>query len=208
LSLWKWITNRKRGYAEIEEFWSRVHRERVNAGEIVGWDLCSLRPGGENQGAQYLTVTLFNDPVKMMQSMNWMEHFSNAYPDMSEEELTAELERSAASRDLAYKYYIQQVAYADSDYQVDIDTTGQLDLIRVKFDIVTSYGDYETTEIKLFIPIRQEMVDNGEKESWSLARVMNPIGNDTFFSHMTVSFFRIGNSITHRACQQTHSLKS
>lgn len=177
-------------YAETEEFWNKVHQERVNAGEIVGWDLWSLRPGGENQGAQYLTVTLFNDPVQMMQPMNWMEHFSNAYPDMSDEELSAELERGAASRDLAYRYYIQQVAYTDSDYEMDIGTIAQLDLMKVKFDSVTSYGDYENTEIEVFMPIHQEMVDNGEKESWSLVRVMNPIGNDTFFSHMTISFFQ------------------
>lgn len=53
-------------YSATEKFWEKIHQERVKAGDIIGWDLWSLSPGGEQQGFQYLTVAVYNDPVKMM----------------------------------------------------------------------------------------------------------------------------------------------
>ena len=29
-------------YMEVEEFWIKVHKERISAGKIIGWDLWSL----------------------------------------------------------------------------------------------------------------------------------------------------------------------
>ncbi|RAJ25362.1 hypothetical protein LX77_01665, partial [Gelidibacter algens] len=53
-------------YMETEAFWQKIQEQRVKNGDILGWDLWSLQPGGEDQGYQYLTVTLYNDPLKMM----------------------------------------------------------------------------------------------------------------------------------------------
>ena len=52
-------------YAETEALWEKIHQQRVKNGDIIGWDLWSLAPGGEDQGYQYMTVTVFNDPLKM-----------------------------------------------------------------------------------------------------------------------------------------------
>ena len=52
-------------YMETESFWEKIHEQRIKNGDIIGWDLWSLRPGGEDQHFQYLTVNLYNDPVKM-----------------------------------------------------------------------------------------------------------------------------------------------
>ena len=53
-------------YADTEEFWAKIHEQRVINGDIIGWDLWSLQPGGEDQHFQYMTVNLYDDPVKMM----------------------------------------------------------------------------------------------------------------------------------------------
>lgn len=53
-------------YMETESLWQKLHEARVKNGDIIGWDLWVLGPGGEDQGFQYLTVTVHNDPVKML----------------------------------------------------------------------------------------------------------------------------------------------
>lgn len=176
-------------YGETESFWRNIHQERVNAGEIIGWDLWVLRPGGENQGAQYLTVTIYDDPVQMMQSGNWMEHVRNAYPDMSDEELMAKLEEGGSTRDLASRYYMTRVGGVSSDYQLETGTVSSMDMMKVEFDNMTSYGVYEQTEMEVFMPWHDEAIQNGNKESWGLYRVMNPIGNATSFSHITFNMY-------------------
>lgn len=47
-------------YWETESFWEKIQVQRTKNGDILGWDLWSLQPGGEDQGFQYLTVTLYN----------------------------------------------------------------------------------------------------------------------------------------------------
>ncbi|PWN08173.1 hypothetical protein [Rhodohalobacter mucosus] len=176
-------------YGETESFWRNIHQERVNAGDIIGWDLWWLRPGGENQGAQYLTVTIYDDPVEMMQGGNFMEHARNAYPDMSDEELMAELDKGASTRDLASRYYMARVGGVGSDYELEIGTVSSMDMMKVEFDNMTSYDIYEQTEMDVFMPWHEEAIQNGTKESWGLYRVMSPIGNATGFSHITFNMY-------------------
>ncbi|HSQ47191.1 MAG TPA: hypothetical protein VLM44_09760, partial [Lutibacter sp.] len=45
----------EQAYMETESFWEKIHEQRTKNGEILGWDLWSLQPGGEDQGYQYLT---------------------------------------------------------------------------------------------------------------------------------------------------------
>jgi len=75
-------------YLETESFWEKIHEQRTKNGDILGWDLWSLQPGGENNGYQYLTVTLYSDPVKMMSGAGDFEAaLKAAYPKMTEAEL-------------------------------------------------------------------------------------------------------------------------
>ena len=75
-------------YMETEDFWKKIHEQRVKNGDIFGWDLWRLQPGGEDQGYQYLTVNLYDDKVKMMSGAGDVEKaLKDAYPDLSEEEL-------------------------------------------------------------------------------------------------------------------------
>ncbi len=53
-------------YMETESFWEKIHEQRVKNGDIIGWDLWSLKPGGEDQGFQYMTVNLYKDAVSMI----------------------------------------------------------------------------------------------------------------------------------------------
>jgi len=175
-------------YREIESFWEKIHEQRVKNGDIIGWDLWVLQPGGEDQGFQYLTVNLYNDPVKMFEgSGNFMKAVKDAYPDMSEEALTKKLSSTSKSRDLAVRIYLEQLAVTKGDFEMAIGTIASIDMMKVSFE---NYSAYEKAEMEVFQPLHQKQVDAGAKGSWGLLKYMSPIGSETFASHITVNMFK------------------
>lgn len=179
-------------YDETESFWEKIQQQRVKSGDILGWDLWSLQPGGEMQGFQYLTVSLYSDPVKMMDGSSWsniMDRVKAAYPNMTETELTAKINGSAKTRDLAARIYAQQIATTTgfSPAEMVLGTVAEIDMMKVDLE---HYNTYENAEKEVFQPLHQKEVDSGKKLNWGLIGFMNPIGSDTYASHMTVSMFK------------------
>lgn len=177
-------------YNATEEFWEKIQVQRVKAGDIIGWDLWALSPGGEQQGFQYLTVSLYNDPVKMMDGSSWanlLDRAKAAYPKMSEADLNKKIYHSSATRDLAVRIFTEEIATTKGDFDMPLGTVAQIDMMKV--DLV-NYGAYEKAEMEIFQPIHQKVVDAGGKANWGLIRFINPIGSDTYASHMTVSMFK------------------
>lgn len=100
-------------YLETETFWEKIHQQSAINGDIQGWELWSLQPGGEDQGFQYLTVTLFDNPVAMMNGVSWEKLLANAkkaYPKMSEDKITAKIYNAPKTRDLAVRVYMERIA--------------------------------------------------------------------------------------------------
>lgn len=179
-------------YTETEKFWQKIQEQRVKSGDIIGWDLWSLSPGGEMQDFQYLTVSLYNDAVKMMDGSSWanlMDRAKAAYPAMTEADLMAKLNGSAKTRDLAVRIYAEEIATTtgSSAAEMVVGTVAQIDMMKVD---LMNYATYEKAEMEVFQPLHQNAVDAGEKSSWGLVRFINPIGSDTYASHMTVSMFK------------------
>lgn len=178
-------------YAETEAFWEKIQEQRVKGGDIIGWDLWSLKPGGEMQDFQYLTVSLYNDPVKMMDGSSWsnfMDRAKAAYPDMSESDLMAKLNGSGKTRDLAVRIYAEEIATTtgSSASEMVLGTVAQIDMMKVSLG---NYATYEMAEEEIFKPLHQKAVDAGQKNSWGLIRFINPVGSDTYASHMTVNMY-------------------
>jgi hypothetical protein len=179
-------------YDETETFWEKIQQQRVKSGDIIGWDLWSLQPGGEMQDFQYLTVSLYNDPVKMMDGSSWTNlsaRAKTAYPNMTEEDITAKLNGSAKTRDLAVRIFAHEVATTtgSSPNNMVLGTVAEIGMMKVDLG---NYDTYEKAEVEVFQPLHQKAVDSGEKNSWGLVRFINPIGSDTYASHMTVSMFK------------------
>jgi hypothetical protein len=169
----------------IEKFWSGIHQERANAGEIIGWDLWSLQPGGEDQGYQYLTVTLFNSFKEMFAGEgNFMDHAKAAYPEMSEEELSKTFDATSGTRDLAVRVFMLEVDKTDGTFDMPLGTMATIDIMKALND------NYEAIESEVFKPTHQEAVDFGRKGFWSLLRVILPAGTDRYASHMTVNMYK------------------
>ena len=175
-------------YMETEEFWAKIHKERVKNGDITGWDLWRLQPGGEDQHFQYLTVTLFDDPVKMMSNAgDFNAAVKAAYPDMSDDDLDKHMTMTPKSRDLAVRIYLEMIDGTEDDFEMPIGTVAAINMMKVDMN---NYAKYEKMESEIFKPMHQRDVDNGVRANWGLLRFMVPYGSDTYASHITVDMYK------------------
>lgn len=183
----------EQAYMETEAFWEKIQEQRVKNGDIMGWDLWGLQPGGENQGYQYLTVSLYNDPVKMMSGAGDFEAaLKAAYPEMSDDDLTEKFNNTAKSRDLAKRIYLEQIATTKGDFEMPLGTVAGINLMKVTDG---DYEKYEKFETEIFQPMHQKEVDTGLRGNWGLLRYMLPVGSDVYASHITVDMYRDYNHL-------------
>jgi hypothetical protein len=178
----------EQAYSETEAFWEKIQEQRVKNGDILGWDLWSLQPGGENQGYQYLTVSLYNDPVKMMSNAgNFEAALKAAYPNMSDDQLNEKFNNTAKSRDLAARVYLEQIAVTKDKFDMPLGTVAGINFMKVAD---ADYEKYEKFETEIFQPMHQKEVDAGIRGSWGLMRYMLPVGSDVYASHITVDMYK------------------
>jgi hypothetical protein len=183
----------EQAYSETEAFWEKIQEQRVKNGDILGWDLWSLQPGGENQGFQYLTVNLYNDPVKMMSGAgNFEAALKAAYPGMSEDDLNKKFNNTAKSRDLAVRVYLEQIAATKGNFEMPLGTVAGINLMKVSFE---DYEKYEKFETEIFQPMHQKEVDAGIRGNWGLLRYMLPVGSDVYASHIAVDMYKDYNQL-------------
>lgn len=183
----------EQAYMETESFWEKLHVQRTKNGDIIGWDLWSLQPGGEEQGFQYLTVTLYNDPVKMMSGAgNFEAVLKTAYPKMSEEEINKKLTATTKSRDLAHRIYLEQIAATKDNFQMPLGTVAGINLMKVSD---ANFENYEKFETEIFQPMAQKEVDAGVRGNWGLMRYMLPTGSDTYATHITADMYKDYNQL-------------
>jgi hypothetical protein len=183
----------EQAYWETEAFWEKIQEQRVKNGDILGWDLWSLQPGGENQGFQYLTVSLYNDPVKMMSNAgNFEAALKAAYPGMSEDDLNKKFNNTAKSRDLAVRVFLEQIAATKGNFEMPLGTVAGINLMKVAD---ADYEKYEKFETEIFQPMHQKEVDAGIRGNWGLMRYMLPVGSDVYASHITVDMYKDYNQL-------------
>ncbi len=180
-------------YMETEAFWEKIQEQRVKNGDILGWDLWSLQPGGEDQGFQYLTVNLYNDPLKMMNNAgNFEAALKAAYPKMSEADLNKKFDNTAKSRDLAVRVFLEQIATTKDNFDMPLGTVAGINLMKASNG---DYEKYEKFETEIFQPMHQKNVDAGIMGNWGLLRYLLPVGSDVYASHITVDMYRDYNQL-------------
>ncbi len=174
-------------YAATEDFWEKVHEQRVKNGDCIGWDLWSLQPGGEDQNFQYMTVSLYNDPVKMMTDSGYMDAWNAAYPNLSDEESAAKMEQTAKSRDLIVRVYLQEIDQTNAtDFDMPLGTLAVLNFMKAKPGMS---GKYEKMESEVFKPMHQQQIDAGGRGSWGLLRNMLGYASDIYATHIAVDMY-------------------
>ncbi|MBA4283751.1 MAG: hypothetical protein C0432_05610 [Candidatus Puniceispirillum sp.] len=184
-------------YLETESFWEKIHDQRVESGEILGWELWRLEPGGENRDYQYVTVQFFDDPTKMFQDgggESFLTIAQKAFPTISAVDLLAKRIESLKSRDLVETFYLEQIDQTKGQFGVSLGAVMGINFMKVGLN---NSAKYEKTESKIFKPEWQNRVDAGRTGSWSLLKVITPKGNvlNNGISHVSLDKFKDFNQL-------------
>lgn len=173
-------------YAETEEFWEKVHVQRVKNGDCIGWDLWQLQPNGQKQGAQFMTVSLYNDPVKMMEGGDFNKAWNGAYPNLTAEQSNQKMAHTVKSRDLTRRVYLVEIDKTNDNFDMPIGTLAVINFMKAK---PGQSGAYEKMESEVFKPNHQKDVDSGGRANWGLLRNMLGYGTEAYASHITVDMY-------------------
>lgn len=172
-------------YLEVEEFWSGIHQQRAEAGDILGWDLWSMEPSGTEQGFPYMTVTLYKDMESMMAGMTWdqiMAYAKKAHPDMTDEELAAMGDKTGESRDLAVRIFAVELDHA-GEFNVGLGTIATMAWMK------SDHAEYEEMESEVFKPMHEAKIAAGKSMGWSFINFILPTGSERYASHLAVNFY-------------------
>jgi hypothetical protein len=193
-------------YAETEEFWEKVHVQRVKNGDCIGWDLWRLEPSGQEQGAQFMTVSLYNDPVKMMDGGDFNKAWTSAYPNLTDAESNEKMMMTAKSRDLTHRVFLRQIDLTKDDFDMPIGTLAILNFMKAKPGQAAAY---EKMESEVFKPFHQSDVDSGGRASWGMLRNMLGYATEAYATHIVFDmytgydqFFNGGNNTPLTEAQQ------
>ncbi|QIA08146.1 hypothetical protein [Draconibacterium halophilum] len=174
-------------YWEVEEFWSKIHQQRIADNNILGWDLWAMNPAGTEQGSQYFTVTLFSSMAAMFEGIpgdKFEGYLQSAYPDLSEDERNEMMTKTVKSRDMAHQVFCKEINTTSGDFNMELGTVVVMDIMKQEHD------SYEKVENEIFKPWHQQLVDNGQKGAWGLLRVILPAGSEAAGSHITYSMYK------------------
>ena len=173
-------------YWEIEEFWSKIHKQRIAEGNIRAWIMWELTPSGSEQGAQYMLTTMFRSLRDMLGGIpgdKFPSYVRNAHPEMSQDELDSWFLKTAKSRNLTHQIFTKQINGVGSLEHMKVGTL-------MKFDVMKQTdSNYPVMEDQIFKPWHQQEVDDGKKLNWGLVEVLLPMGSTAFGSHITYSMY-------------------
>ncbi|MEX2568603.1 MAG: hypothetical protein WD431_21860 [Cyclobacteriaceae bacterium] len=176
-------------YLEYKEFMAKVHEVSIEEGEIIGWDLWSLQSGSEGEPFQYVTVTYYDDPVKMMNSNDinqLVKKAEKAFPDMSSNEILNKINESMDQQDLAVRNYMVEVARTNDNYEFKPGTLASFDLMKA---VEGRFQEYEKAEQEVFLPLHEKKIKAGLMESWRFLRTALPTGSEAKSTHLTMNIY-------------------
>ncbi|MBS9525087.1 hypothetical protein KIH41_10900 [Litoribacter ruber] len=177
-------------YMDHKDFLERIYKKAVEKGDISGWDFWSLKSGTDSGEFQYVTVTYYEDPVKMMNGIplnKLVEYGKEVYDTLNEQQLTKMLKDAETSRDLAVRSYMEEIARTDTEFEMKPGVLASFDLMKA---VEGRFEEYEAAEKEVFQPFHQKRIDNDLMGGWRLLRTALPFGSEAKSTHMTMNFYR------------------
>ena len=144
-------------YLEVEKnIWKPLHLERAKQGNIMGWMLYRVRFTGTDDKYNYVTVTLFNDPLKIE------DPWKNIDPAkvLPGKDLDAAMKETGESRDLVSGILINRQAFVYPESGPGGSKYIQVDYMKVEQGKETEYND---VEINIWKPVHNEFIKADRK---------------------------------------------
>ncbi|WP_226332115.1 hypothetical protein [Echinicola marina] len=177
-------------YSENKSFMEKIYSEAIKQGDVEGWDLWSLQSGPDQGDFQYVTITYYDDPVKMMNGMtdnNFVNYAKRAFSsEMSDQQIEMNVENAVANRDLAMRAYMVMVAHTKDDFEMKPGVLASFDLMKAAEG---RFNEYEHVETDLYLPFHQKKIAAGMMERWMFLRTAVPMGSAADYTHMTLNFY-------------------
>ncbi len=189
-------------YIELEKtVWKPVHQERIKQGEIVGWQLYSIRYTGTEDEYNYVTVTIFNDPSKLANTFN-----IDVQKVLPGKDLDKLYQETLESRELVKtRLFVRQSSIQESI---------PFNYIEVDFMHVRQGGDDEYVDVEenIWKPVHEELINSRTRAGWSLWHIVFPGGYGMDYQYVTVnefsSFSQIGSGDYNAAFNKVHEGKN
>jgi hypothetical protein len=142
-------------YVAVEKQWKTLHQARVDAGEIVGWELYGVRNTGTGSPYNFTTVTIYENFSK---TENWATEaeMKKAFG----EKMDDFLKKTDASRSLVNteSYFLQVGIPSDvPDKYIVVNS--------IQTDNVDNYVNMEKVG---YMPLHQEAKKLGQRNSWGI----------------------------------------
>jgi len=177
-------------YIEFKDLMEKVYRQALNDKRIKGWDFWSLQNGGHEADFQYIMVTTYDDPVKMMNGLDdeaLMKYTNIAYPHLSESQVKTLFEQALVMRDMPMRLYMRELVSTDDNFQFKSGALASFDLMKAGEG---KFSEYEKAETDVFRPIHQKRIEQGLMGHWSFMRTALPLGSESKSTHLTMNIYR------------------
>jgi hypothetical protein len=142
-------------YLAVEKQWKTLHQARVDAGEIIGWELYYVRNTGTNSLYNFTTVTIYENFSKT-------ENFASE-AEMKKafgEKMDDFMKKTDASRNLIYSESFFLAVGIPSDVP-----DKYLVINEIQTDNVDNYINMEKVG---YMPVHQEAKKLGQRNSWGI----------------------------------------
>lgn len=147
--------NNQDAYLAVEKQWKTLHQSRVESGQILGWQLYSVRGSGTSSAYNFATVTIYPNFAQTEATFTDAD-FKKAFGPNSAEFL----KKTGASRDLIYSQTYQLQVGIPSD-----SPDKYLVINSIHTDNVDKYINMEKTG---YMPMHEQAKKAGLRNSWGI----------------------------------------
>lgn len=145
-------------YLEIEKKWKKIHKARIDAGMVEGWEFAQIMFVGANSPYNYVTVNFYKN-MAQYESSNFDGIIEKALPGEDIDKFLAETE---ASRVLTRNEVFNMVTELTSEKE------GKYTVINYFSVAPNDAGVYEEMEKTVYQPMHQEHINTGNRTYWGI----------------------------------------
>ena len=159
----------------LKEKWSKLHKQRIEDGHIVGWDVWAVVDAPQLPFTHVIT-TLYNGTID---SMYAGLNFKKVFPDMTDEDLEVFYSNNRKKREIVSTGVVIGLDFAGSP---ELSDFAVMNFMKVKTGSEKSYEDMEKNVFK-------KNVARDSRVSWALQRRVDRYGTDLYWNYMTIDWY-------------------